>query len=191
MKKQLSPSLPHHSSITPFHSLIIILLALLILPCTPLHSQVTWHTIEEAANAKIGTKMYFIDFYTSWCGYCKKMDRETFSDPTVAKILNRYYYPVKFNAESKKEFTWFGKKYKAGGGRVHEFARGVKGYPTTVLYRADGSLFQSIPGFASAKEYTVILWYFASGDYQRYPFDRYQQIFDKEIRPAMEKELKD
>ena len=67
----------------------------------------------------------------------------------------------------------------------------MKGYPTTVLYRADGSLFQSIPGFASAKEYTVILWYFASGDYQRYPFDRYQQIFDKEIRPAMEKELKD
>ncbi len=163
----------------------------LLSPFTSATAQTQWRTIEDAATTQIGSRFYLVDFYTAWCGYCKKMDRETFSDPTVAKILNRYFYPVKFNAESKKEFTWFGKKYKAGGGRVHEFARGVKGYPTTVLYRADGSLFQSIPGFASAKEYTVILWYFASGDYQRYPFDRYQQIFDKEIRPAMEKELKD
>lgn len=194
MKKQLSPSLPHHSSITPFHSLIIILLALLILPCTPLHSQVTWHTIEEAANAKIGTKMYFIDFYTSWCGYCKKMDRETFSDPTVAKILNRYFYPVKFNAEGSNTFTWFGKTYhpvNSGRNRTHEFARGLQGYPSFALVKADGSVLQTIPGYSTAKEFTVILWYFANGDYNRYAFDRYQKIFDKDIRPAMDKALKD
>ena len=155
-------------------------------------AQVKWHTIEEASTAKIGTKLYMVDFYTDWCGYCKKMDRETFSDATVAKILNRYFYPVKFNAESTKSFSWFGKTFNGAGGRIriHEFARGVQGYPTTVFYHADGSVFQAVPGYASAKEYVVILWYFASGDYQRYPFDRYQRIFDKEILPTMEKELR-
>ena len=158
------------------------------------HSQVKWHTIEEAANAKIGTKMYFIDFYTSWCGYCKKMDRETFSDPTVAKILNRYFYPVKFNAEGSNTFTWFGKTYhpvNSGRNRTHEFARGLQGYPSFALVKADGSVLQTIPGFSTAKEFTVILWYFVSGDYNRYAFDRYQKIFDKDIRPAMDKALKD
>lgn len=162
-----------------------------LLPFTS-NAQVKWHTIEEASKANIGTKMYLVDFYTDWCGYCKKMDRETFSDATVAKIINRYFYPVKFNAESTKSFTWFGQTYKGASGRsrAHEFARGIQGYPTTALFLANGTLFQAIPGYSSAKDFIVILWFFASGDYQRYPFDRYQKIFDKEIRPTMEKELK-
>ena len=158
-----------------------------------LTAQVQWHTIEEASQANIGSKMYFIDFYTDWCGYCKKMDRETFSDPLVAKILNRYFYPVKFNAEGNNTVTWNGKTYRpstGGRNKTHEFARGLQGYPTFVLYRSDGTPLQSIPGFSKASEFVVILWYFASGDCDKYPFDRYRKIFDRDIRPTMEKELK-
>ncbi len=160
-------------------------------PFTSATAQVKWHTIDEAAKAKIGAKMYFVDFYTDWCGYCKKMDRETFADPTVAKILNKYFYPVKFNAEGKKAVTWFGQTYNPANGRnrAHDFAKGVQGYPTVVLFKSDGTAFQSIPGYVPAKDFIVILWFFASGDYERYPYERYQKIFDKEIRPVMEKSL--
>ena len=85
---------------------------------------------------------------------------------------------------------WRSARLVGGRGRAHEFARGIQGYPTAALYRADGTPFQSIPGYIPAKEFIVILWYFASGDYERYPYDRYAKIFDKEIRPVMEKELK-
>ena len=156
-------------------------------------AQVKWHTIEEAAKAQIGEKYYFIDFYTDWCGYCKKMDRETFSDPTVAKILNKYFYPVKFNAEGSNTFTWFGKTYKpttTGRYRTHEFAQGLQGYPTFGIFKADGTPLQSIPGYVPAKEFVVILWYMASGDYNRYSYEQYEKIFDKDIRPQMEKALK-
>ena len=155
-------------------------------------AQVKWHTIEEAATAKIEEQLYFVDFYTDWCGYCKKMDRETFSDATVAKLLNKYFYPVKFDAEGSNTFQWRGKTYRPvnqGRNRQHEFARGLQGYPTFVLYKADGTVLQAIPGFYSAKDFAVILWYFASGDCDKYPFERYQKIFDKEIRPTMEKAL--
>lgn len=156
-------------------------------------AQVKWHTVEEAAKANIGERIYFVDFYTSWCGYCKKMDRETFSDPIVAKILNKYYYPVKFNAESGNTFSWHGQSYgpsKDPRSKIHQFARGLQGYPSFVLYRADGSPLQVIPGFYPPDQFIIVLWYFANGDCDRYPFERYARIFDKEIRPQMEKQLK-
>lgn len=173
--------------------LLSIIVGLLLFGAVQAQSgQVSWHTIEEASAAKIGSKMYFVDFYTTWCGYCKKMDRETFTDPTVAKILNRYFYPVKFNAEGNNTFVWNGRTYRpSAGGRskTHEFARGVQGYPTFVLFKADGTMIQAIPGYSPANEFVVILWYFVSGDCDKYPFERYKQMFDKEIRPVMEKEL--
>ena len=57
-------------------------------------------------------KRVFIDCYTGWCGWCKKMDRDTFEDPTIAKIMSHYFYCVKFDAESKEEITFGGKTYK-------------------------------------------------------------------------------
>lgn len=171
----------------------LLLLLVISLLLSGAQAQVKWHTVDEAAAAKIGSRLYFVDFYTSWCGYCKKMDRETFSDSTVAKLLNRYYYPVKFDAESNATVRWFGKTYNPSTNsrnRQHEFARGLQGYPTFGLFRSDGTPMQAIPGFYSASDFVVVLWYFASGDCDKYPYERYRQIFNTEIRPVMEKQLK-
>ena len=92
---------------------ILLFLSLSLLLAGNVHAQqVEWKTIEQAAktDSKTNAKLYFVDFYTSWCGWCKKMDRDTFSDPTVAKILNKYFYPVKFNAESSDYIDKNGRK---------------------------------------------------------------------------------
>lgn len=174
---------------------LLLFAATLIFGCAA--AQVNWHTIDDAAQAKIGTRIYFVDFYTSWCGWCKKMDRDTFSDPTVQKILNKYYYPVKFDAESKKNVIWNGRVYPAATSArngLHSFTSAILGrnvgFPTYAFLRANGTLLQAVPGYFAPNDFVVVLWYFASGDCDKYPFDRYQQIFDKEIRPSMEKQLK-
>lgn len=159
-------------------------------------AQVNWHTIDDAAQAKIGTRIYFVDFYTSWCGWCKKMDRDTYADPIVVKILNKYYYPVKFDAEGSKKVIWNGRVYPpatAGRNGLHSFASTIlgkqAGFPSAAFLRADGSLVQVVPGYFKPQEFATILWYFASGDCNKYSFEQYQKIFEKEILPEMQKQL--
>ena len=163
--------------------------------------QVKWQPVEQAAatDLKTNRKLFLIDFSTSWCGYCKKMDQETFTDPVVAAILNKYYIPVHFNAEGNDTFTWAGVKY-AGTNSLnsktntpHSFTRAVLGqrigYPSFAIFGANQSLVQILQGYQSAYDFSMLLWYFCSGDYQRYPMERYRQVFDSEIKPAMMKQL--
>lgn len=181
---------------------VLLFLSVSLLLAGNVHAQqVEWKTIEQAAktDSKTNAKLYFVDFYTSWCGWCKKMDRETFANPIVAKILNTYYIPVKFDAEGGSEFTWRGTKYanmaSAPGMRpsTHSFAKAVlgtqMGFPSFGIFNSDQSKLTIIQGYQSANDFIVMLWYFASGDNRRYPFDKYQKIFDKDIRPVMNQKL--
>lgn len=161
--------------------------------------QINWTKIDKLPQNN-GEKLYLVDFYTSWCGYCKKMDRETFTNPIVAKIINNYYIPVKFNAEGNSTFTWQGIKYSPTptppGSRpsVHMFAKSIlgnqMGFPSFGFFSSDQSLITIVQGYQTANDFIIILWYLASGDSQRYSFDQYRSIFDKEIRPVMNRTLK-
>ena len=176
---------------------LLLMSALLGLLGTAGAQQVNWTQIEKAPqNSK---KLYMVDFFTSWCGYCKKMDRETFTNPTVVKILNQYYTPIKFDAEGTSSFMWQGVKYTSTptppGSRpsVHMFAKSVLGkqigFPSFAFFKIDQSPLTIVQGYHTADEFIMILWYLASGDNERYSFDRYRAIFDKEIRPTMNRTL--
>lgn len=74
---------------------------------------IKWLSLEQADSLhKIQPKPLFIDVYTDWCGWCKRMDASTFQDPTIAAYLNSNFYPVKLNAETQKEINFNGKLYK-------------------------------------------------------------------------------
>ncbi len=74
--------------------------------------KIKWMTFDEAiaANEK-ESKKFFIDFYTSWCGWCKKLDQVTFKDPEVIALMNKHYYAIKFDAERKDTIEFQKKDY--------------------------------------------------------------------------------
>ena len=74
--------------------------------------KINWLTFEEAvAKAEKKDKPLFIDVYTTWCGWCKVMDRNTFTDPGIIKEINKNFYAVKFNAETRDTINSHGKQF--------------------------------------------------------------------------------
>ena len=86
-----------------------LLLLFLILSTTLNYAQdkIKWMTMNEALEAqKESPKKLFMDVYTTWCGPCKLLDKNTLSHKDVIAFINKNYYAVKFNAEGNEEITF-------------------------------------------------------------------------------------
>ncbi|MFK8046088.1 MAG: thioredoxin family protein [Crocinitomicaceae bacterium] len=76
-------------------------------------SSIEWLDFETAIDRNSKNPKYiFIDIYTEWCGWCKKMDGSTFKDPAVVKFINENCYAVKMDAEMKESIAYNGKLYE-------------------------------------------------------------------------------
>lgn len=143
---------------------------------------INWLTVQEAyAQAQKKPKKFVIDVYTDWCGWCKVMDRETFSKPAIVDYVNKNFYPVRFNAEQTGDIT-LGQRtfhYVNNGGRgVHELAvallKNQMGYPTTVFMDEKFNLIQPIAGYLEPRTFHQIVTYFGQDYHQKEPFDQYK-----------------
>ena len=153
-------------------------------------TEVKWHTWEEAvaANQKEKRKI-FVDIYTDWCGWCKRMDKTTFKDQRVAKYLNEHFYAVKLNAEQKDDIQFGGYvfSYKTLQRRgYHELAAALLdnklSYPTTVFLTEDFKVDQRLPGYLDANKMLAVLTYLAEEKEKPnpMPWKQYEQEFDFE-----------
>ena len=103
------------------------------------NKEIQWLSFDELQVAmKKNPKKVFMDVYTDWCGWCKKMEKSTFTNPDVIKYINEHYYAIRFNAEQKEPIRFMGKTYELKpGSNTNELAiellHGQMSYPTTVI----------------------------------------------------------
>ncbi len=152
---------------------------------------VQWMTWDEAIQAATAArqrgetpKKIFVDIYTNWCGWCKKMDQQTFEQPNISTYLNDNFYPVKFNAEQRETITFQGHEFKfvaQGRNGYHELAAalldGKLSYPTVVFLNEDFELLQRIPGFLDTNIFDTIMHYLAEEHYKKTPWAEYQKSY--------------
>lgn len=149
----------------------------------PKKEKIKWLTVAElqAAYAK-NPKPIVVDVYTSWCGWCKVMDRETYAKDDVANYINEHYYAVKLDAESKENFEWNGKTYAYKPEyKSNELALyllyGQMSFPTTVFLSAIDAQPAPLAGYLKPKEIEAPLKFFGDGIYKTKNYPEFMKSF--------------
>lgn len=84
-----------------------ILLTLTLLTGSANAAKVNWTEDIEGAlqQANQSGQLVLLKFTADWCGYCKKMERETFTQPAVAEVVNTGFVPVLVDADKHKDLV--------------------------------------------------------------------------------------
>jgi thiol:disulfide interchange protein len=92
---------------------------------------------EALKQAKRERKIIMIDYYTTWCGWCKRLDRDTYSSTEIGKYADTNIISLKLNAE-------------AGEGMALARQSKISGFPTIIFYNADGKEIHRVVGYKPA-----------------------------------------
>ena len=98
---------------------------------------VAWSTdIEDSLRkAAAAGKPVLLEFTASWCVYCKRMEKTTFTDPAVMARISKHFVPVRVDADKHKDL-------------VSEL--GIKGLPAILIVSPDLQIIERISGFQTA-----------------------------------------
>jgi thioredoxin-related protein len=119
---------------------------------------------EAIAKAKAGDKIVLVDVYTTWCGWCKRMDKDVYPDPKVQAELAKYFTATKLNAESTDSRNFQGGQITEQQIAAHW---GVNAYPTLIFMNANGDVVERIPGYVPVTEFPLVLRFIGTGEYKK------------------------
>jgi thiol:disulfide interchange protein len=110
-------------------------------------TRLTWqHDLKTSLSlAKHAQKLVLIDFYTDWCGWCKRLDRDVYANARIAQFVDSQFVPLKLNAEDNGEGQAFAKKLE------------IRGYPCTVVLDSNGKVKGMFYGYRKPAEFPAEL----------------------------------
>jgi thioredoxin-related protein len=149
-------------------------------------SLVHWLPFEKAMQlCKDNPRPVLIDVYTDWCGWCKVMMKNTFSDKSVAGYINNFFYPVRLNAETLDTLHYKDTAYVnffQGSRSPHQLAYklldGKLSYPSLVYFDRGGRK-TVVPGYYDPSKIMPLLVYFGENIYQTANYDQWENNFQK------------
>lgn len=146
-------------------------------------TEIRWMSLDDVQVAmKAKPKKVFMDVYTDWCGWCKVMDKKTFSHPDVIRYINKNFYAVKLNAEQREPIRFNGSMYSfKEDARANEFAvnilQGRMSYPTSVIMEENFQNPQPIPGYLDVPTIEKVLKYIGEGAHKKQTFAEWDGAF--------------
>ena len=177
---------------------IYTLVIVLFVTISSVAQEIKWVTFNEALELQKKTpKKIMMDVYTTWCGPCKMLDKNTFHNADVVKYVNEHYYAVKFNGEGNdvvtyKENTFSNSNYNPqlanSRNSAHDFARYLKisAYPTVVFFDEKGDVITPVRGYQTPPQIELYLKMFKNDEHKaietQEQFNTYYSNFKPEFK---------
>jgi thioredoxin-related protein len=146
-------------------------------------TEIHWLSLDDVQVAmKRQPKKVYMDVYTTWCGWCKVMEKKTFTNPNVIKYINKNFYAVRLDAERKDSINFMGRMYGfAPQYRANTFAvellRGQMSYPTSVILEENFQNPVPVPGYMDVAMMEKVLKYLGENIYKTKQFPEYEKDF--------------
>lgn len=123
---------------------------------------VSWVGYDEgmALGKKEGKKI-LLHFYADWCGYCKKMDKEIFSESEAADFINRNFVPIRVNSDNEQQLA---QAYR------------VSGLPSTWFLDNNGEGISNIPGYIPKEMFMPYMKFIQTDSYRTMTFREFMGV---------------
>jgi len=143
-------------------------------------STIKWNDYNTGLNkARQQKKFVLLQFYATWCGYCRKMDQTTFQDSSVKKVMDRWFVPIRVTEKSTNNVTYQGKTMQEDDLLP---AYQVTGFPTLVFLDPDGQRLTKLPGYMGPAEFDTMLKYIGTRSYEKMDMDEFKKKFAKFLK---------
>ena len=119
---------------------------------------------DALAKAKTEGKPIFVEFYTDWCPYCKKFQKETVNERNVTKMLAENFVYVRLNAEDSKNQVKF--QGKSLSNVQLTYSLGISAYPSLVFLDSKSQPITMLSGFVPPDQFATVLDYIQQKCYQ-------------------------
>lgn len=131
-----------------------------------------WLSYDQAlTKSKIENIPTLIYFYSDNCGWCRKLENETFTSQQVKELMNSDFAIVKINSHSSK--TVIGGEEEMTERQLSQDIYRVRANPTIWFLTSNEKRIASLPGFVSAEDFINVLNYIKDGYYRDYTFQEY------------------
>ena len=143
-------------------------------------SPIVWNKYDDALKlAAKSKKPIMVDFYTDWCGWCKRLDKDTYGNEKVMEYLNQQYVVIKLNAESTSKVNYQDKSYTEASLAQ---AFGATGYPTIVFFDSKGEPINSLGGYLNAEKFLPVITYIGDDHYKSMTWEEFQNKSKKQSK---------